>query len=1313
MNEILPDGNKPIQIGDPSFVYKNVYHPIVWLGADPYRPRVEMLTIKDRRYVFIRRYETNDSDENMDYNYRIPGGSIDADSDKLQQAIAETNEEGLLAVKNAKYSGVSYYEQYHPGFLLKGGDMPIEYKGSMNDVFVAEYNGVYDKSKVEEKDLDDDMAKNGKFYSIVAIAKDLKPEHLRALVYSNMVDASIVNFMRRVADSKGTPIGPQSDPIQTPLGGVESHVVTMEATSGKINIVKMTPAHVQVICDNPQNKFTMAKHLDRHVLDNPDCRGGVALNSKNQVIGYVVVCPAEWNGKKYSGWIKAIEVQSDYQKQGIGTQLLKYAQTALHGTHLTVNTANDNAIRMYRHNGFHKIGTNKVKFMSIESYLNEAGISDIVLEAQLTAKERKEIPDKEYGLPKKRKYPMPDKKHVRAAIRFFNYVDKEDEAELARNINKMAKKYDMVDEIKVGSDNRFSKYWKGEVTEAYMPTGNLSKFKLVENPSKSFVEDHLDDADCIKDFLDDKVRKNSCMFVDTKTNKIACVFMVFNDRGHRIINNFEVTPDYRGQGLSKDLLDFAVKKKGANHLWVNDDNKIAKHVYIKYGFKPTGDTYKDGNHTRQYMALEASSMRSSGAGAVPFDVAKTIEDIISNDRMFISQSIWDNLDNIVYYDTEEVGNSTVGSVVVFKDCGSKIGHLMLSVDTSATGFGVANDLMDDLLRNWTNLGVESIQVSVNDDYDEAIKLFLSYGFKEVEAESEDTRCFMLSGDSSAGDGERVEEQLMRCARDTMFQKYHVSPFPTIYSEMSTTFYNSLDDAIQALNVYYPCDNGLYYVFTKLDNQKVIPVGRIILRANDWKFNGWYDCFKFDKETTDQYVSQIDVNEVSGMRDEAIHLAQKVLRGEHDYGLLTESDSGEIWANISTPDKFVTEAVDSNTQNRIYRLNAKMNRFKYGFLYKGKILTDDYSKYQTMTVAEIDRYQCGVCWDFVNYEANWFRKNQIPFKTFYIEWDDPMTSTHTFLVYKLPDDPNYYYFESSFEKYQGVHKVISYSDAIDLVVKEMKEFSGLDKYDYKVWEYTASDALSHMTALQYMKTITKVDPIKKTNYGFDILESVIMEAPGDPDDPGTATDYTGGGTKPPAGNTMTDDQPTDYTQGGAGEEPAGGDEGEDTGNPLGADTGDDAGGDTGTDDPGAGDDAPTDYTDAGDDMGGDPGADPGEDTGATDDTSSDMSDSSTSDSSNNNIVVKNYSLIKDFEKAYTLIDDINKTIDSTLRASSVENQVLAQVSRNLTSVKEFIKSFVQFHFKDNDYAHNLYYYTLAIQFLKINLAMVEKITIIGD
>lgn len=1215
MNEILPDGNKPIQIGDPSFVYKNVYHPIIWLGADPYRPRVEMLTIKDRRYVFIRRYEKNDSDENYKYNYRIPGGSLDADSDKLQQAIAETNEEGLLAVKNAKFSGVSYYEQYQPGFLLKGGDMPIEYKGSMNDVFVAEYAGKYDKSKVEEKDLDNDMATKGKFYAIVSIAKDLKPEHVRALVYSGMVDSDIVMFLRRVSDSKGFPIEITStDPISTvfndnPVGIVHSfESADIVVPGGKLYhgttavIDKFKPMSLDIGNINQKPgwstfcfaDYNLAKRfglmrLIQSVTDKLDetrtdpkwknlqcewnvgtCRPFVDRQNfnPNLFIGekfYVYTIAANrlkelgvGNDSKLPEYtFRDSDVTPDAVEPIEVSRSMLLEEVMIVDNFGDVKVANDKAIadggfesscrkamlnRDYNEDSVvgkleKAVQTGElIPGDDIEEFMNRKGwsfdessfISGMAsMEASLTAKERKAIPDKEYGLPKKRKYPMPDKKHVRAAIRFFNYVDKEDEAELARNINKMAKKYGMIDEIKVGSDNRFSKYWKGEVTEAYTPTGNLSKFKLVENPSKNFVEDHINDADYIKDFLDDKVRKNSCMFVDTETNKVACVFMVYNDRGHKIINNFEVTPEYRGQGLSKDLLDFAVKTKGADHLWVNDDNKIAKHVYTKYGFKPTGDIYKEGKHTRQYMALEASSMQSAGAGAVPFDVAKTIEDIISNDRMFISQAIWDNLDNIVYYDTEEVGNSTVGSVIVFKDHSSNVGHLMLSVDTSATGFGVANNLMDDLLRNWTNLGVNEIRVTVQEDYEEAIKLFTSYGFKEIFCEEGGARTFALNTDSNVHNGTRVEEELMHCYRENMFQKYHVSPFPTLLNQMDIVFYDTLDDAIQGLNIYWPKDNGLYYVFTKIDSQKVLPVGRIILRADNWKFNGWYDCFKFDEESTSQYLSQISVSEVQGMRDEAIHLAQKVLRGEHDYGLITESADGSIWFNISTPDK------------------------------------------------------------------------------------------------------------------------------------------------------------------------------------------IIMEAPGDDDDPGTPTDYTTSAPDETAGNTMTDDQPTDYTQGGTGDEPAGGDTEEEPTNPMAAPGGDDAADDTGAggdaagmDDPG---EEPTDYTDAGADAGDDMGGgDMGEDTGGDTGT-----DATTSDSSNNNIVVKNYSLIKDFEKAYTLIDDINSTIDSTLKASSVQNQVLVQVSRNLSNVKDFIKSFVQFHFKDNDYSYNLYYYMIVIQFLKINLAMVEKITLLGD
>lgn len=64
-----------------------------------------------------------------------------------------------------------------------------------------------------------------------------------------------------------------------------------------------------------------------------------------------------------------------------------------------------------------------------------------------------------YGLPKQKKYPMPDRKHVLSAIKFFNYVDPKDEKELATAILKRIREYGMsFDDFGVGEDNRFSKY---------------------------------------------------------------------------------------------------------------------------------------------------------------------------------------------------------------------------------------------------------------------------------------------------------------------------------------------------------------------------------------------------------------------------------------------------------------------------------------------------------------------------------------------------------------------------------------------------------------------------------------------------------------------------------------------------------------------------------------------------------------------------------------------------------------------------------------------------------------------------------------
>lgn len=69
--------------------------------------------------------------------------------------------------------------------------------------------------------------------------------------------------------------------------------------------------------------------------------------------------------------------------------------------------------------------------------------------------------DMKYGLPEKKKYPMPDRDHVMSAIKFFNYVSPADEKELARNIIARIREYGITG-INVGENNRFRKYYDPE-----------------------------------------------------------------------------------------------------------------------------------------------------------------------------------------------------------------------------------------------------------------------------------------------------------------------------------------------------------------------------------------------------------------------------------------------------------------------------------------------------------------------------------------------------------------------------------------------------------------------------------------------------------------------------------------------------------------------------------------------------------------------------------------------------------------------------------------------------------------------------------
>jgi len=112
----------------------------------------------------------------------------------------------------------------------------------------------------------------------------------------------------------------------------------------------------------------------------------------------------------------------------------------------TLNAGNDTG-RYVRHPGYDVILTDAKRDKNFGSIVIEAQEN---LDESMTKAERDKLPDSMFGLPKQRRYPLHDEKHVRAAISMFHHCkDPEDRKTLAHNICRR------IDEL--GMDIRFKK----------------------------------------------------------------------------------------------------------------------------------------------------------------------------------------------------------------------------------------------------------------------------------------------------------------------------------------------------------------------------------------------------------------------------------------------------------------------------------------------------------------------------------------------------------------------------------------------------------------------------------------------------------------------------------------------------------------------------------------------------------------------------------------------------------------------------------------------------------------------------------------
>ena len=102
-------------------------------------------------------------------------------------------------------------------------------------------------------------------------------------------------------------------------------------------------------------------------------------------------------------------------------------------------------------------------------------------------KKRSELPDSVFGIPQERKYPMPDEKHTRSAIKLFNHVDPKYEEQLAKAVIKNMKKYG-IDGSVVGPNNRLRKYLPEDMIKESMDS-LLYEYMYADNDPDIIIQE--------------------------------------------------------------------------------------------------------------------------------------------------------------------------------------------------------------------------------------------------------------------------------------------------------------------------------------------------------------------------------------------------------------------------------------------------------------------------------------------------------------------------------------------------------------------------------------------------------------------------------------------------------------------------------------------------------------------------------------------------------------------------------------------------------------------------------------------------------
>ena len=176
---------------------------------------------------------------------------------------------------------------------------------------------------------------------------------------------------------------------------------------------------------------------------------------------------------------------------------------------------------------------------------------------------------------------------------------------------------------------------------------------------------------------------------------------------------------------------------------------------------------------------------------------------------------------------------------------------------------------------------------------------------------------------------------------------------------------------------------------------------------------------------------------------------------------------EYTAPIDVEDDYFVESAFSydKTMEACQELHKEWSKFGYGIPINGKLTNvssgEEFCKnYRFLSPEDFEKYNGGVCWDFVEWGAKFLRSKGVTFHQYYIQTDTPPNyDTHTFIVCQCGD--KFIYPESAFgiieKDINGVGTFESLPEIFNYVASKMFECnnnkSRFTEFKFSVQEYT--------------------------------------------------------------------------------------------------------------------------------------------------------------------------------------------------------------------------------------------------------------------